>query len=447
MERFKSFIREDENKEKPNVKKPGILKKIGKAAKKAAKTVAAANASVKAAQHSNRVGGQSTVQRHRSSVASAMSSDHADAQRADKITRRQWSQEVRREEVELDEGILKSYHAAAKQPWSKTVKDSKGTAGEYKQIGKGKDFTVHTAYRGSNKSQPHYVVRDNKIIGSGMTFNSALKDAKLKDKDVTHRSKFADGSILNKGMKEEAEQIDESPFGDPYGDVARAKDARARTRDASNSHILAMHHHDKKATYHIKHADAASNDNSMDHHETQAYLHASASEAHKDAHAALKKHGVDHDKYKSAAKEANSASEYQKTYRESVEVNEGILGATAGGAAGFAVGGPIGALTGAGLGHEFEKGARKGYKKVRRKKIDEISKEKLADYATKAIQDRDAARLSRDKYKSSAAANRFRGNDDAAKADDKRASDAENRVARRDRGGRNYTRKMLTKED
>ena len=110
-----------------------------------------------------------------------------------------------KESVELDEGILKPYHAAAKQPWSKTVKDSKGTVGEYKQIGKGKDFTVHTAYRGSNKSQPHYVVRDDKIIGSGMTFNSALKDAKLKDKDVTHRSKFADGSILNKGMKESRE--------------------------------------------------------------------------------------------------------------------------------------------------------------------------------------------------------------------------------------------------
>jgi len=106
------------------------------------------------------------------------------------------------DEVELDEGILKPYHAAAKQPWSKTVKDSKGTAGEYKQIAKGKDFTVWTAYRGSNKSQPHYVVRDDKVIGSGMAFNSALKDAKVKEKDVINRSKFADGSILNKGFKE-----------------------------------------------------------------------------------------------------------------------------------------------------------------------------------------------------------------------------------------------------
>src|SRR6056300_101686 len=122
-----------------------------------------------------------------------------------KMVDRNAARKFRKEEVELDEGILKQYHAAAKQPWSKTVKDSKGTAGEYKQIGKGKDFTVWTAYRGSNKSQPHYVVRDDKVIGSGMAFNSALKDAKVKEKDVTHRSKFADGSILNKGMKEQVE--------------------------------------------------------------------------------------------------------------------------------------------------------------------------------------------------------------------------------------------------
>jgi len=133
-----------------------------------------------------------------------------------------------KEEAKLDEGILKPYHAAAKQPWSKTVKDSKGTAGEYKQIGKGKDFTVHTAYRGSNKSQPHYVVRDDKIIGSGMTFNSALKDAKLKDKDVTHRSKFAAGSILNKGMKEEVE-LEEVKRG--RSTMRRLKDIR---KDAEN---------------------------------------------------------------------------------------------------------------------------------------------------------------------------------------------------------------------
>lgn len=110
-----------------------------------------------------------------------------------------------KEEVELGEGILKSYHTIAKKPWSQSLKDKKNTAGEYSQIAKGKDFTVWTGYSGSLKKQAHYVVRDDKIIGSGWTMNSALKDAGLKDADLTHRSKFAAGSILNKGMKEEVE--------------------------------------------------------------------------------------------------------------------------------------------------------------------------------------------------------------------------------------------------
>jgi hypothetical protein len=145
--------------------------------------------------------------RHHRSPKDIQKQKHDDMNAAGKTFAKTYKalKRLQREEVELDEGILKPYHAAAKQPWSKTVKDSKGTAGEYKQIGKGKDFTIWTAYRGSNKSQPHYVVRDDKVIGSGMAFNSALKDAKVKEKDVTHRSKFADGSILNKGMKEQVE--------------------------------------------------------------------------------------------------------------------------------------------------------------------------------------------------------------------------------------------------
>lgn len=430
MERFKSFIREDENKEKPKVKKPGLLKKVGSAVKKIAAATAASNASIKNAQNSNRVGGQSTVQRHQSSVAQAMSSDHADAQRADKITRRQWAQDtVRREEVELDEGILKSYHAISKQPWSKTVKDSKGTAGEYKQIGKGKDFTVWYAYRGSNKSFPHYVVKDDKIIGSGMSIKSALKDAGLKDKDLTQRSKFADGSPLNKGMKED---LDEA-----QGTAAKYSDKTGMFggKYTSKDHMIGMKNFQKIRSKRQAQKKAA--------HDKQDPKMSKMGYA---------QHMVDTEKAKKKAAEKGvpaqfSRGEYKTKNGIREDLDEGILGATAGGAAGFAVGGPIGALTGAGLGHEFEKGARKGYKKVRRKKIDEISKEKLADYATKAIQDRNAARLTRDKYKSSADANRFRGNDDAAKADDKRASDAQARIDRRDRGGKLYTRKMLTKEN
>lgn len=121
-----------------------------------------------------------------------------------------------KESVELDEGILKSFHSIANKPWSQSVKDSKNTAGEYSQIAKGEDFTVWTGYSGSLKKQAHYVVRDDKIIGSGWTMNSALKDAGLKDADLTHRSKFAAGSILNKGMKEEAE-LDEAGIKTTYG--------------------------------------------------------------------------------------------------------------------------------------------------------------------------------------------------------------------------------------
>jgi nicotinic acid mononucleotide adenylyltransferase len=118
---------------------------------------------------------------------------------------------------DVNEGILKPYHAIGKQPWSKTVKDSKGTAGEYKQVAKGKDFTVWYAYRGSNKQFPHYVVKDDKIIGSGLAMKSALKDAGLSDKDITNRSKFSDGSPLNKGMKESTELTEKLKVSDGLG--------------------------------------------------------------------------------------------------------------------------------------------------------------------------------------------------------------------------------------
>lgn len=143
--------------------------------------------------------------KHAQDMIKKHGADHPEAQKASKEA----NKHKLGESVELDEGIIKPYHAIGKQPWSKTVKDSKGTAGEYKQIAKGKDFTVWFAYRGSSKSYPHYVVKDDKIIGSGMAFRSALKDAGLTDKDITHRSKFAVGSPLNKGMKESVE-LDEN---------------------------------------------------------------------------------------------------------------------------------------------------------------------------------------------------------------------------------------------
>jgi ribosomal protein L21E len=113
---------------------------------------------------------------------------------------------LHKEEVDLDEGILKPHHLD--KPFSQTKKRSENTPAEYKLIGKGNDFEVYTSYRGSLKRQVHVVVRDDKIIGSGWTMPSALKDAGLKQKDVKNYSKFAQGSILNT-MKEEVD-LDES---------------------------------------------------------------------------------------------------------------------------------------------------------------------------------------------------------------------------------------------
>jgi len=439
MERFKSFIREDENEEKPKAKKPGILKKIGKAAKKVAKTVAASNASVKAAQHSNRVGGQSTVQRHRSSVASAMSSDHADAMRADKITRRQWSQDVRREEVELDEAKTGMFGGKY------TSKDHMLGMKNMQSIRK----------KRQDQRNAEHQKQDPKMAKMGYAkhmLDTDKADAKARKRGIDPTGKY-DKYKKRNNIKESVERWKINKYYDSgnHEDAGHAHHEAARAYKASKKKGAA-----EVAKHHMKASDAHEKAHELigkGHYDAAHSMSRTATQHARDAYDTSRKHGFDsttnlgQSYTKAAYDDSRDVHKHHSYLRESVEVNEGILGATAGGAAGFAVGGPIGALTGAGLGHEFEKGARKGYKKVRRKKIDEISKEKLADYATKAIQDRDAARLSRDKYKSSAAANRFRGDDDAAKADDRRASDAENRIARRDRGGKNYTRKMLTKED
>jgi len=197
----------------------------------------------------------------------------------------------------LEEGILKPYHAAAKQPWSKTMKDSKGTAGEYKQIAKGKDFTVWYAYRGSNKSFPHYVVKDDKIIGSGMTVKSALKDAGLKEKDLTHRSKFTDGSPLNKGINEEVGTAD---------------------------------YHRKKKEYHAKMSNQLQHqidthydngdDKKAEHAERKQQDHENAADAHHDAHNEIKKYGREADR-----STINRAVKMSQKLKEQVELEEGNM--------------------------------------------------------------------------------------------------------------------------
>lgn len=77
----------------------------------------------------------------------------------------------------------------------------------------------------------------------------------------------------------------------------------------------------------------------------------------------------------------------------------------------------------------------------------ESSKEKLAQVANLALKDKKKAEMERDRSKNSAAANRYRGDEKAAKSDDDRAAKASERAKRRERLGKTVTRRMLTKDD
>lgn len=145
---------------------------------------------------------------------------------------------------------------------------------------------------------------------------------------------------------------------------------------------------------------------------------------------------------------------------ESEELDEGIKGAAIGGAGGAAagyakgskmfgkIGGTIGGIAGGIVGAAGGSGVEDGYKSTRKKKkMDEVSSEKLADYANKAINDKDKAKRDAQRAKDSAAANRFRGDNKAAERDDARGANATDRVRRRNRGGSLATRKMLTKKE
>lgn len=79
--------------------------------------------------------------------------------------------------------------------------------------------------------------------------------------------------------------------------------------------------------------------------------------------------------------------------------------------------------------------------------IDEVSKEKLAQYANKAIRDREKAKYDKDRAQNSRAANLVRGNTDGAKKDVKAIDKADARLKRRERGAKLYTRNMLTRDD
>ena len=75
--------------------------------------------------------------------------------------------------------------------------------------------------------------------------------------------------------------------------------------------------------------------------------------------------------------------------------------------------------------------------------INELDKDTLANYANKAIKDKENAKYSKDRAQNSRAANIVRGNSDGVKKDVKNINKADDRIKRRERGAANFTRKML----
>ena len=75
--------------------------------------------------------------------------------------------------------------------------------------------------------------------------------------------------------------------------------------------------------------------------------------------------------------------------------------------------------------------------------INELDKDTLANYANKAIKDKEDAKYSKDRAQNSRAANIVRGNSDGVKKDVKNINKADARIKRRERGAANFTRKML----
>ena len=103
-------------------------------------------------------------------------------------------------------------------------------------------------------------------------------------------------------LREELQQLDESPFGDPYN-------TKGRTKDAHDDHNAAINYHEHQKKQHaIAQARAERNGNASkaEHHEEAGMEHHFAAEAHREAKAMLNKHGPDHHEYESEAKAAHS---------------------------------------------------------------------------------------------------------------------------------------------
>ena len=79
-------------------------------------------------------------------------------------------------------------------------------------------------------------------------------------------------------------------------------------------------------------------------------------------------------------------------------------------------------------------------------KINELDKDTLANYANKAIRDKEDAKYNFNRAVGSKAANRMRGNVQGASDDVKKIKSHSDRIKRRERGAAHFTRKMLRKK-
>lgn len=92
---------------------------------------------------------------------------------------------------------------------------------------------------------------------------------------------------------------------------------------------------------------------------------------------------------------------------------------------------------------KMRKNLNKGKPLQAEAEINELDKNTLANYANKAIKDKEQAQYNKSRAQNSRAANVVRGNSDGIKKDVKDIDKADARIKRRERGAANFTRKML----
>lgn len=291
---------------------------------------------------------------------------------------------LKAEGVEIEEGIQPAWTSVMQDPWSKTREKAKGTAGEHQIIAKGKDFEVWTGYNGSINRQPHYVVKNDKVVGSGWTIPSAVKDAGHKKSDITHYSKYPEGNRLNT-MKEEVEWIEAA--------VYEAKDTIVKDKEGK---VVSFKH---VGVWEKSKGDGTTVDKS-------GAKHTPYSKARDKARAAIKKLSesevgqIDElskstlSSYRDAAKERrkehNSAIQRASSIKDTMGDENGILDKAI----------SYHSKEHDRLGGKMKLAARK-IKKIKEdvEQVSELSKTTLASYYAKSIKDRHSKDLARDSAK------------------------------------------------